>query len=295
MNLYENLDHLLVVSSDAESTNTGRDKINNSVITYKTEKQSEFRYEEKRKVNEANFKETWANVKLLLRQSVYMASTSVVIVLLLIVTSIQYWMTDYLKYEMLLSPMATTLIFVGTCVTAPISGIVVGGLIVQRYGGYEEKIASLWCCIFGSVCCACALILPFVNDIIPFAIVLWIDLFFGGAIVPNITGILISSLPVELRGKGNSFATILINGVGLIPAPYVYSAIYDATSDYNKKLAFSITINYSWLAMFLLLLSMFFRYRIFNEREAKEAAALVLPDPENDVDLNTNVRDCLTF
>jgi hypothetical protein len=210
-------------------------------------------------------KEFFKNLKHLLKHKVYMISTASVVVLLFIVTAIQYWITDYLKIVLQAEQDAITIAFVVTCVTAPTLGIILGGCIVQKYGGYESKIASLWCVLFAVVAGCCSIAIPIFNNIIGFAIVLWLFFFFGGAIVPNIIGIYISSLPIELRGAGNSFSNTLINAFGYLPAPYVYGTIFDATAEINKKIALASVVNYCWVGVLLLALSMFFRYRSFNK------------------------------
>jgi hypothetical protein len=207
-----------------------------------------------------------ANLKLLFQFKVYIVSTGAVIVLIYVVTSLEYWISDYLIVAMNVDPNVVSMTFIITCVTAPTLGVISGGIIVQRYGGYENKTASLWCVIFASGCCLCSTLIPFFDTLVGFGIMLWIFFFFGGAIVPNINGILISALPSRLRGAGNSLATLFINTFGMLPAPYVYSAIYDATRESNKKFAMSLTINYAWIALGLLSLSMWYRFKVDGDR-----------------------------
>jgi MFS family permease len=198
-----------------------------------------------------------------------MISTGAVIVLLFIVTAIQFWITDYLTVVIQADKDIIIMAFVITCVTAPTLGIITGGCIVERFGGYEQKAASLICVIFGCIAGCCSILIPMFNDIYSFAVVLWLFFFFGGAIVPNIIGIYISSLPTELRGAGNSVSNILINCFGYLPAPYIYGAVFDATAHLNKKISLTLIVNYCWVGVTLLALSMYFRFRSFKKRESK--------------------------
>jgi hypothetical protein len=226
---------------------------------------SVFKYSQ-RDVNQNHCQDFWNNIKKLFRYKVYIVSTAAVIVLLYIVTAVQYWVSDYLFAVLNVKPELVTAIFVTTCVTAPTMGIIIGGLVVHKYGGYESNAASVWCVIFGFICCICSLVIPMINNVCVFAVLLWLFFFFGGAIVPNINGILISSLPVELKGAGNSLTTTLVNAFGLLPAPYVYSVIYDATSRTNAKIALALTVNFAWVALIFLGFSLLFR----NRQQEKE-------------------------
>jgi MFS family permease len=251
---------------------------------------SMFEYRTSKAGGASKCKVFFANLKLLLRHKVYMISTASVVVLLFIVTAIQYWITDYLTIVIQADRDAITIAFVVTCVTAPTLGIIIGGCIVQRYGGYESKVASLWCVIFAGIAGCCSISIPIFNDIIGFAIVLWLFFFFGGAIVPNIVGIYISSLPIELRGAGNSFSNTLINGFGYLPAPYVYGAVFDATADVNKKISLAAVVNYCWVGVALLALSMYYRYKSFKHQDSVEVIQMkdesgIKSERDRDIDI----------
>ena len=60
---------------------------------------------------------------------------------------------------------------------------------------------------------------------------IWILLFFGGSIVPPLTGIMLNSIKPELRSFANSNATMLINLLGYLPAP----AVYGLLTTFNEK------------------------------------------------------------
>lgn len=66
------------------------------------------------------------------------------------------------------------------------------------------------------------MVIPFVNLFIPCAVLLWIVLFFGGAMMPGLTGIMMVSVPPYLRSFGNSNGEIIKNIFGYLPAPFMY-------------------------------------------------------------------------
>lgn len=76
--------------------------------------------------------------------------------------------------------------------------------------------------VFAAVGIGSAIIIPFVNNFYIVAILLWFVLFFGGAMMPGLTGIMMVSVPPYLRAFGNSNGEIIKNIFGYLPAPFLY-------------------------------------------------------------------------
>jgi hypothetical protein len=81
-----------------------------------------------------------------------------------------------------------TISFIITCVTSPTLGIIVGGCFFNWIGGPESKYSALYVLLLGIMAMIFSLPVPFVDNIFYFTVFLWLVLFFGGAIMPNITG-----------------------------------------------------------------------------------------------------------
>jgi hypothetical protein len=81
-----------------------------------------------------------------------------------------------------------TIVFIITCVTAPLAGVILGGIIVGKIGGYVNKKAILFCVIASLFAGVDSILIVFQDSLVGFAIVLWIFLFFGGATIPNLLG-----------------------------------------------------------------------------------------------------------
>jgi sugar phosphate permease len=114
-----------------------------------------------------------------------------------IVTGVQFWMTSYLIDILGNNPIKVVIIFSAVSITAPLAGVIVGGTFADRYGGYKGKNtvkAIKLCCAFGIVAFVFAFPLGFLTDIIYITVLLWTFLFFGAAIVPVGTGIMVSSV-----------------------------------------------------------------------------------------------------
>lgn len=164
-------------------------------------------------------------------------------------------------------------VFVIVCVTGPVSGIIVGGAIVQKYaGGYEGKHSITFSLIFALSAFASSLPINAATSIVQYGICLWAVLFFGGAVIPNVQGIMISSLDNELRAAGNSVSNILQNLLGFLPAPFVYGIIFQSTKDTNPKCAMMITLMYSLVGVGFISAAMYYRFKYWSKIPLKSEA-----------------------
>lgn len=81
--------------------------------------------------------------------------------------------------------------------SAPLSGVYLGGLILHYYGGYDGNNAMRIVSIEALCASVSGFFIPFSNNGWVVLIFLWFLLFFGGSAVPAIMGIMISSIPKE--------------------------------------------------------------------------------------------------
>ncbi len=187
--------------------------------------------------------------------------------LLFISTAIQFWTSSYLINVVKIEQKVVFVAFVVSCITAPTLGILVGGYIVHKCGGYEGRKSLFICSIYGLFALLTGIPIVFCNDILSFAIFLWLFLFFGGSIVPNLMGIILSSLPHQMRAAGNSVTLFITTVLGFLPAPIVYGIIYDATKKTKApKLAYGIIINYSVASLILIIIGTIIREREFRKK-----------------------------
>ena len=57
--------------------------------------------------------------------------------LFFVVTGVQYWLPTYLKEVYSLSEDEAAIFYTTTSITAPISGVIVGGVVTTYLGGYN--------------------------------------------------------------------------------------------------------------------------------------------------------------
>lgn len=131
-------------------------------------------------------------------------------------------MSHYMIVVLGATPRNVFLLFTFTSVTAPTLGLLLGGYISDRIGGYTGQHALLFCLIaavFGSLV---GLPIPFLDSYFAVTFILWLMMFFGSGTLPTLTGLMISSLTKEHRSLGNALAQFVFNLLGYIPAPFIY-------------------------------------------------------------------------
>jgi MFS family permease len=144
-----------------------------------------------------NLKKYCSQAYVVLCNSLYISVTLGLCSMYFIVTGIQFWMTSYLIDILHCDPVQVVVIFSTVSITAPLAGVIIGGTFADKYGGYKGKNtlkALKLCCAFGVVAFVFAFPLGFLENLIYITVLLWTFLFFGAAIVPVGTGIMVSSV-----------------------------------------------------------------------------------------------------
>lgn len=115
--------------------------------------------------------------------------------------------------------------FAVCCVTAPTIGVFVGGIVTHKLGGYQDPKSFSAVILVGFLTTLVGTPIPFVDQYYMITPLLWFLLFFGGFMMPALTGIIISSSPPKLKTLSNSFAFFCYNIFGYLPAPVLYGLV----------------------------------------------------------------------
>ena len=181
-----------------------------------------------------------------------------------VITGVQYWVSDYMYHILKIKSNNKRLYyFTIVCFTSPICGVLIGSFLVNLIGGYEKKNSMLFCLIFAIFASIFAFFVPLTRNINLFIFLLWLVLFFGGIIVPTMTGITISVLPRSLQASGNSLQSLSSNLFGYLPAPFIYGVFSDVYKD-KGKFGMMFNMYYSFVGVGLLGIVTFIR---FQEKE----------------------------
>ena len=211
------------------------------------------------------------NIRIIFSEKVFVFSILALSTLYFVLTAVQYWVTDYMQEVLKVQDTKDVLLtFSLICITSPTLGLLLGGWACSFIGGYESKHSILLCFLFAFCAAPFSILVPYANTLLTFSIFLWLVLFFGAAIFPTLTGIILSSLPPELRGLGNSINNFFGNLFGYLPAPYVYGLINFLYKSKNERMAFESIMTYPTLCLVLIAIATFFRYRKFEKKEANK-------------------------
>ena len=114
--------------------------------------------------------------------------------LFFVITGIQYWITDYL-INRIKQPESTVFVTFGVIsITAPILGVIIGGNLTTYLGGYLTKNSLYLSCVSAFLCLVCSAPIPFIYNFYGVITLLWFLLFFGGSILPCLTGIMLNTV-----------------------------------------------------------------------------------------------------
>ena len=134
-----------------------------------------------------------------------------------------------MKEELEGDPRFVDIVFLLCILTAPFVGSILGGIITTKLGGYTTRAAFLQVLIVYMVLLAASLPMSFVNKYYEFGVCLWFIVFTFGYTEPILMGIMLNMVSPPERSTAISVTTFLMMSFGLLPAPYVYGAIYENT------------------------------------------------------------------
>ena len=154
-----------------------------------------------------------------------------------IIAGIQYWISDYMITIIKQEETVVFISFAFISITGPVLGVVVGGNVTTYLGGYRSRKALFISQLIAVFCLLCAAPIPFFMNFYVVCVLLWFLLFFGGSILPCMTGIMLNTVSDSQKTTANSLANLSYNMLGYLPSPFVYGAIYDMGEGQNAQAA----------------------------------------------------------
>ena len=206
-------------------------------------------------VEVGNLGRYFLQTKTVLSTPLYVSITFGMCSIYFIVTGIQFWMTEYLIAILDIDPLLVNILFSIISITAPLSGVIVGGAISDKYGGYKGKnvIKAIKMCIaFGLVSFVFAFPMGFLFQIIYLAVLLWTFLFFGAAIIPIGTGIMISAVPKDCQATSSSISQLIFNLFGYFFSPMITGYIMDSFVDKRQGFIWGMRVVFWWVIFCLI-------------------------------------------
>ena len=192
---------------------------------------------------------------------------------------IQFWGANYMENVVGVKDQFVLLyVFSLICITGPPAGIILGGVIGSKIGGYTVRKAIVICVGLCVMSCVFALIITLDSKHVAyFGVMVWLYFFFSGATTPLETGIVISSLPERLRGDGFSVMNFILNLIGNLPASSVYGLIYQSTEHTHNTYAMFFTMSYNVIGLLFVILGMVYRLKKNDKDEEPKTEEVKKP------------------
>ena len=104
--------------------------------------------------------------------------------------------------------------FAFVVITSPPAGIILGGILSGKVGGYDTEKAIYIPLITSFFVCIIANIVPLTSNLFIFLPFFWIYLFLGSVLLPVANGIILVSVDKKYAGSANSVSTLIYNILG---------------------------------------------------------------------------------
>ena len=179
---------------------------------------------------------------------------------------VQFYGNKYMEKVLDINEGIRFILFGFLCLFGPTTGMVCGGIICSKLGGYVKKSSMTFVIICMAISSIISMFIAFHDLTILFVITGWSYLFSIGASIPPISGIIISCLDNDLRGDGFSFCNLIINLIGSFPSSYVYSLLADAFEYKGETVklqyAWMFSMAYNFVGLIFVIIAGIFRFRI---------------------------------
>ena len=146
-------------------------------------------------------------------------------------------------------------LFTISSATGPTLGVFFGGWFCDKVGGYRgvtglARSSKLVCC-FAVLAVGCAFPAGFTSDLNSIMFLIWLLLFWGGAIMPIATGLILSSVHINLRSFSSAVSMCTYNLLGYSLGGFLPGVLQQIVVDnYNisraRSLAWGVRLILFW-------------------------------------------------
>ena len=212
---------------------------------------------------------------------------------------IQFYADKYMELVLNVNKNVKFIYFIILCVSGPILGVIIIGIIMQKIGGYGSKNGMIFIIILNAIASFISILITLtLNTFISLGSA-WIYLFCLAAVTPLQGGVVIASLPKELKGSGYSINMFFLNGLGSFPSSYVFALICDFIRDnYDEsnmryRSTMRVTMFYNFFGLLLIILAGIIRFRIKGDLNVEQNKEIKEESNENKGENNEEGKDKL--
>ena len=200
---------------------------------------------------------------------IFLFTTLCLCCLYFVVTGIQFWMTAYCIKVLDQDPGLVNVVYSLCSITAPIPGAAMGGYLADKNGGYKGPnvlTAIKLCACFGTLAFIFAAPIGFLNSLIYIMPLLWSLLFFGAALIPTATGVVVNSVGREYQVTSSSMSQLIFNLGGYFCAPVISAAVMDSFKDEMEGMiwGFRLCLWWSFFGILFIILAWYFASKKFE-------------------------------
>jgi len=188
---------------------------------------------------------------------------------------IQFYADKYMELVLDVDKNVKFIYYTVLCITGPILGVLIIGIIMQKIGGYGSRKGMILIIILNTIGAFISLVFTLTLNTFVSLASAWIYLFSLAAVAPLQGGIIIASLPKELKANGYAVNMFFLNALGSFPSSYVFSLICDFIYDkYDKsnmryRTTMRIVMFYNFVGLALIIVGAIFRFRIKGDLGAE--------------------------
>ena len=215
---------------------------------------------------------------------------------------IQFYADKYMELVLDVDKNVKFVYYIVLCLTGPILGIVIVGLIMQKIGGYGSRNGMIFILVLNTVAAFDSLLYSATLNTFLSLFSAWFYLFCLAAVTPLQGGVVISSLPKELRGNGYSINMFFLNALGSFPSSYVFALVCDFVRDHfddsnmRYRTSMRYVMLYNFVGLLLIICAAIFRFRIkgdlgVDKKEEEKLGENSKENKEENNDKNNSEKD----
>ena len=208
-------------------------------------------------------------LKKLFKNGIYLLLTLSTSCLYFVITGLQFWITDYMIIVIKVSETQAFISYAVLCVTAPTFGVLIGGIAIHNMGGYDAPGVLGLVSILQFLAIIIGAPIPFITSFVFLLILLWLLLFLGGFMMPALTGMIISSVPTNLKETASSVAYICYNCLGYLPSPFLYGIVSNLGKGSESNYGMILLISWIVIGNIFIQFALFFKTRKIQKNSSK--------------------------
>ena len=225
-----------------------------------------------------------SHLKILIKNPIFILMNITLASTFIIVSAIQFWINDYLEFGLLIGDEKERLYcFAGIVITSPTAGIILGGILSGKVGGYDTEKAIYIPLVTSFFVCIIANIAPLTTNLFIFIPFFWIYLFLGSVLLPVTSGIILVSVDKKYAGSANAVSALIYNVLGRLPGPNLYAFYKSLVNDRNSRIPFWLLLNTAFLGFLAVLICIRFHKQKYRKMEEEK---LIEKEEEEDYENN---------